>query len=211
MNETKDINKIDRNILKKYPHTIIKIKIIDDELLIKKQLISYINEIKQTFIECSSKKKIKKYCKVLSFKKIPMLGYIAVIVCNFKIGLKDKLILCNSIDSINIKIDSVHYKEVPTKNLYSGQIGTILISIKNKDKLYKFIKNKNLFITKKKYKFNTLNRIQLYSNINSYQCNIVSPINAISCIIKNNNILLNNTYKIVDNIWVYNSNTCFKV
>ena len=92
-----------------------------------------------------------RYSKIISFKKIPLLGYLCFIINLTKKVIKPQknYYLYDGITTTKIFVNTIHYNEIPVDKLHPNQLGTMHIT--SEIDMTKFIKNKNLILLKKIY------------------------------------------------------------
>ena len=124
---------------------ILKNLKIDYHILENNKYEDFLKQIKNT----KALKSDLRYSKIISFTKIPLLGYLCFIINLTKSVIRPQknYYLYDGIITTKIFINSIHYNEIPVDKLHPNQLGTMHIT-SNLD-IDKFIKNKNLILLEK--------------------------------------------------------------
>ena len=127
-----------------YIEILKKLK-IDYHILENNKYTDFVNEIKNT----KALKSNLRYSKIISFKKIPLLGYLCFIINLTKKAIKPQknYYLYDGMTTTKIFVNTIHYNEIPVDKLHSNQLGTMHIT--SEIDMTKFIKNKNLILLEK--------------------------------------------------------------
>jgi GTPase SAR1 family protein len=124
---------------------ILKELKIDYHILENNKYEDFVKQIKNT----KALKSNLRYSKIISLKKIPLLGYLCFIINLTKSVIRPQknYYLYDGITTTKIFINTIHYNEIPVDKLHPNQLGTMHIT--SEIDMTKFIKNKNLILLEK--------------------------------------------------------------